>query len=95
MSPHNDTYCYSVGQGRGNRQLPRIIDATVPDGHVPPAGNMERNQPPVAGKPADCGVELPAPQAGKVVRTFGILDTDPEDEAPKRRVRLSAVLDED
>jgi hypothetical protein len=56
---------------------------------------MERNQPPVAGKPADCGVELPAPQAGKVVRTFGILDTDPEDEAPKRRVRLSAVLDED
>jgi hypothetical protein len=40
-------------------------------------------------------VELPGPQAGKVVRTFGFLDATPKDEAPKRRVRLSAVLDED
>jgi hypothetical protein len=27
--------------------------------------------------------------------TAGIVDTAPKDEAPKRRVRLSAVLDED
>lgn len=63
-------------------------------------------------------VELPSPQAGKVVRihggpgdkinvgeplivfevpdnTAGIVGTVPKEEAPKRRVRLSAVLDED
>lgn len=63
-------------------------------------------------------LELPSPQAGRVVRihgepggtinvgeplivfevpdeTAGIVGTVPKDEAPKRRVRLSAVLDED
>lgn len=69
-------------------------------------------------EPTRSAVELPSPQAGKVVRTFGgagdrinvggpvivfeapdntagIVGTVPKDEAPKRRVRLGAELDED
>lgn len=72
-------------------------------------GNMETSK---------SAVELPSPQAGKVVlihggpgdkinvgeplivfevpdNTAGIVGTVPKEEAPKRRVRLSAVLDED
>ena len=89
-----------------------LIEATVLEWLV------ERNQPLVEVETSKSAVELPSPQAGKVVRTFGgagdritvgeplivfevpdntagIVGTVPKDEAPTRRVRLSAVLDED
>ena len=95
-----------------------LIEATVLEWLVSPGDQVERNQPLVEVETTKSAVELPSPQAGKVVRTFGgpgdrinvgeplivfeapdntagIVGTVPNDEAPKRRVRLSAVLDED
>ncbi|WP_104061204.1 biotin/lipoyl-containing protein [Arthrobacter sp. 4R501] len=85
---------------------------------VSPGDQVERHQPLVEMETSKSAVELPSPQAGKVVRIFGgagdrinvseplivfevpdntagIVGTVPKDEAPTRRVRLSAVLDED
>jgi pyruvate dehydrogenase E2 component (dihydrolipoamide acetyltransferase) len=79
---------------------------------------VARNQLLMEVETTTSAVELPTPQAGKVVRTYGgagdrinvgeplivfevpgntagIVGTVPKDEAPTRRVRLSAVLDED
>ncbi|MFF1829711.1 biotin/lipoyl-containing protein [Paenarthrobacter sp. NPDC058040] len=95
-----------------------LIEATVLDWLVEPGQQVERNQPLVELETSKSSLELPSPQAGKVVRihgepgetinvgeplivfevpddTAGIVGTVPKDEAPKRRVRLSAVLDED
>ncbi|HKU36021.1 MAG TPA: biotin/lipoyl-containing protein [Paenarthrobacter sp.] len=95
-----------------------LIEATVLDWLVKPGQQVERNQPLVELETSKSALELPSPQAGRVVRihgepgetinvgeplivfevpddTAGIVGTVPKDEAPKRRVRLSAVLDED
>ncbi|MGP0222944.1 MULTISPECIES: biotin/lipoyl-containing protein [unclassified Paenarthrobacter] len=95
-----------------------LIEATVLDWLVEPGQQVERNQPLVELETSKSALELPSPQAGKVVRihgepgqtinvgeplivfevpddTAGIVGTVPKDEAPKRRVRLSAVPDED
>ncbi|WP_347107774.1 biotin/lipoyl-containing protein [Paenarthrobacter sp. S56] len=95
-----------------------LIEATVLEWLVEPGQQVERNQPLVELETTKSALELPSPQAGKVVRihgepgetinvgeplivfevpddTAGIVGTVPKDEAPKRRVRLSAVLDED
>jgi pyruvate dehydrogenase E2 component (dihydrolipoamide acetyltransferase) len=95
-----------------------LIEATVLEWLVSPGDQVERNQPLVEVETTKSAVELPSPQAGKVVRihggpgdkinvgaplivfevpdnTAGIVGTVPTEEAPKRRVRLSAVLDED
>ncbi|CAM3336399.1 Dihydrolipoyllysine-residue acyltransferase component of branched-chain alpha-ketoacid dehydrogenase complex [Arthrobacter ulcerisalmonis] len=95
-----------------------LIEATVLEWLVSPGDMVERNQPLVEVETSKSAVELPSPQAGKVVRTFGeaggrisvgeplivfdvpdktagIVGTVPAEEAPTRRVRLSAVLDED
>ncbi|MET4539863.1 pyruvate/2-oxoglutarate dehydrogenase complex dihydrolipoamide acyltransferase (E2) component [Arthrobacter bambusae] len=95
-----------------------LIEATVLEWLVEPGQQVERNQPIVELETTKSALELPSPQAGKVVRihgapgdtvnvgeslivfevpddTAGIVGTVPKDEAPKRRVRLSAVLDED
>ncbi|MCI0140567.1 biotin/lipoyl-containing protein [Arthrobacter sp. KN11-1C] len=95
-----------------------LIEATVLDWLVSPGDQVERNQPLVELETSKSALELPSPQAGKVIRihgapgetinvgeplvvfevpdnTAGIVGTVPQDDAPKRRVRLSAVLDED
>ena len=95
-----------------------LIEATVLDWLVAPGDQVERNQPLVELETSKSALELPSPQAGKVIRihgapgetinvgeplvvfevpdnTAGIVGTVPKDDAPKRRVRLSAVLDED
>jgi pyruvate/2-oxoglutarate dehydrogenase complex dihydrolipoamide acyltransferase (E2) component len=95
-----------------------LIEATVLEWLVTPGDQVERNQPLVEVETTKSAVELPSPQAGKVVRTYGgpgdtinvgeplivfevpehtagIVGTVPKEEAPKRRVRLGAVLDED
>lgn len=95
-----------------------LIEATVLEWLVEPGQQVERNQPLVELETSKSSLELPSPQAGRVVRTHGepggtinvgeplivfevpdatagIVGTVPKDEAPKRRVRLSAVLDED
>ena len=95
-----------------------LIEATVLDWLVSPGDQVERNQPLVELDTSKSALELPSPQAGKVIRihgapgetinvgeplvvfevpdnTAGIVGTVPKDDAPKRRVRLSAVLDED
>lgn len=95
-----------------------LIEATVLDWLVSPGEQVERNQPLVELETSKSALELPSPQAGKVIRihgapgetinvgeplvvfevpdnTAGIVGTVPKDDAPKRRVRLSAVLDED
>lgn len=95
-----------------------LIEATVLEWLVTPGDQVERGQPLLEIETTKSAVELPSPQAGKVVRTYGgpgdtihvgeplivfevpdntagIVGTVPQDEAPKRRVRLSAVLDED
>jgi pyruvate/2-oxoglutarate dehydrogenase complex dihydrolipoamide acyltransferase (E2) component len=95
-----------------------LIEATVLEWLVEPGQQVERNQAIVELETTKSALELPSPQAGKVVRihgapgdtinvggplivfevpddTAGIVGTVPKDEAPKRRVRLSAVLDED
>ncbi|MDQ0241048.1 biotin/lipoyl-containing protein [Arthrobacter bambusae] len=95
-----------------------LIEATVLDWFVSPGDQVERNQPLVELETSKSALELPSPQAGKVIRihgapgetinvgeplvvfevpdnTAGIVGTVPKDDAPKRRVRLSAVLDED
>ncbi|UKA57392.1 biotin/lipoyl-containing protein [Arthrobacter sp. FW306-2-2C-D06B] len=95
-----------------------LIEATVLDWLVSPGDQVERNQPLVELETTKSALELPSPQAGKVIRihgapgetinvgeplvvfevpdnTAGIVGTVPQDDAPKRRVRLSAVLDED
>lgn len=95
-----------------------LIEATVLEWLVSPGDQVERNQPLVEVETTKSAVELPSPQAGKVVRihgepgekinvgeplivfevpdnTAGIVGRVPKEEAPKRRVRLSAVLDED
>lgn len=95
-----------------------LIEAIVLDWLVAPGDQVERNQPLVELETSKSALELPSPQAGKVIRihgapgdtinvgeplvvfevpdnTAGIVGTVPKDDAPKRRVRLSAVLDED
>lgn len=95
-----------------------LIEATVLDWLVSPGDQVERNQPLVELETSKSALELPSPQAGKVIRihgapgetinvgeplvvfevpdnTAGIVGTVPKYDAPKRRVRLSAVLDED
>lgn len=95
-----------------------LIEATVLDWLVSPGDQVERNQPIVELETSKSALELPSPQAGKVIgihgapgetinvgeplvvfevpdNTAGIVGTVPKDDAPKRRVRLSAVLDED
>ncbi len=95
-----------------------LIEATVLEWLVAPGEQVERNQPLVEVETTKSAVELPSPQAGRVVRihggpgekinvgeplivfevpdnTAGIVGTVPAEEQPKRRVRLSAVLDED
>jgi pyruvate/2-oxoglutarate dehydrogenase complex dihydrolipoamide acyltransferase (E2) component len=95
-----------------------LIEATVLEWLVSPGEQVERNQPLVEVESTKSAVELPSPQAGRVVRihgrpgdkinvgeplivfevpdnTAGIVGTVPHEDAPKRRVRLSAVLDED
>lgn len=95
-----------------------LIEATVLEWLVEPGEQVERNQPLVEVETSKSAVELPSPQAGRVLRTFGdpgevipvggplivfevaddaagIVGTVPKEEVPKRRVRLSAVLDDD
>jgi pyruvate dehydrogenase E2 component (dihydrolipoamide acetyltransferase) len=95
-----------------------LIEATVLEWLVAEGEQVERNHPLVEVETTKSAVELPSPQAGKVLRIFGepgdtikvgdplivfevpddaagIVGTVPKEEAPKRRVRLSAVLDED
>ncbi|GAA3692827.1 hypothetical protein GCM10022377_01630 [Zhihengliuella alba] len=95
-----------------------LIEATVLEWLVAEGDQVERNQPMVEVETTKSSLELPSPQAGTVVRTFGepgdtinvgdplivfevpddtagIVGTVPKDEAPKRRVRLSANLDDD
>ena len=95
-----------------------LIEATVLEWLVAEGDLVERNQPLVEVETTKSSLELPSPQAGKVVRVYGapgetvnvgeplivfevpdntagIVGTVPVEEAPKRRVRLSAVLDED
>lgn len=95
-----------------------LIEATVLEWLVSAGDQVERNQPLVEVETTKSAVELPSPQAGKVVRVYGepgakinvgepliifevpdntagIVGTVPVEAAPKRRVRLSAVLDED
>jgi pyruvate/2-oxoglutarate dehydrogenase complex dihydrolipoamide acyltransferase (E2) component len=95
-----------------------LIEATVLEWLVTEGEMIERNHPLVEVETTKSAVELPSPQAGKVVRTYGepgetikvgdplivfevpddtagIVGTVPKEEAPKRRVRLSANLDED
>jgi pyruvate/2-oxoglutarate dehydrogenase complex dihydrolipoamide acyltransferase (E2) component len=95
-----------------------LIEATVLEWLVAEGDQVERNQPLVEVETTKSSLELPSPQAGKVVRVYGapgetvnvgeplivfevpdntagIVGTVPVEEAPTRRVRLSAVLDED
>lgn len=95
-----------------------LIEATVLEWIVAVGDQVERNQPLVEVETTKSAVELPSPQAGKVLRTFGgpgekinvgdplivfevaddtagIVGTVPKDDAPKRRVRLSATLDDE
>ncbi len=95
-----------------------LIDATVLEWLVAVGDQVERNQPLVEVETTKSSLELPSPQAGKVLRihgepgdtinvgedlivfevpddTAGIVGTVPQEAAPKRRVRLSANLDED
>ena len=95
-----------------------LIEATVLEWLVAEGDQVERNHPLVEVETTKSAVELPSPQAGKVVKiygepgdtikvgdplivfevpddTAGIVGTVPKEEAPKRRVRLSPVPDED
>ncbi|MET1036586.1 MAG: biotin/lipoyl-containing protein [Arthrobacter sp.] len=95
-----------------------LIEATILEWLVAEGEQVERNQPLVEVETTKSALELPSPQAGKVVRTHGgpgdtievgetlivfevpddtagIVGTVPQESAPKRRVRLSANLDED
>lgn len=95
-----------------------LIEATVLEWLVSAGDQVERNQPLVEVETSKSAVELPSPQAGKVVKTHGgpgekievgeplivfevaddtagIVGTVPKEEAPKRRVRLSAVDDDE
>ncbi len=95
-----------------------LIEATVLEWIVAVGEQVERNQPLVEVETTKSAVELPSPQAGKVLRiygepgdkinvgeplivfevpddTAGIVGTVPEEKAPKRRVRLSAALDDE
>ncbi|MBW4095018.1 MAG: biotin attachment protein [Acidobacteria bacterium] len=95
-----------------------LIDATILEWLVAPGDQVERNQPMVEVETTKSALELPSPQAGRVVRTYGepgqsikvgepliifsvpddsagIVGTVPMEEAPRRRVRLTARPDED
>ncbi len=95
-----------------------LIEATVLDWLVAPGDQVERNQPLVEVETTKSAVELPSPQAGKVVRVYGepggiiavgaplivfevpdntagIVGTVPVEEVPRRRVRLSALPEDD
>lgn len=95
-----------------------LIEATILEWLVAEGDQVERNQPMVEVETAKSSLELPSPQAGRVLRVYGepggtinvgdplivfevaddtagIVGTVPAEEAPKRRVRLSAALDED
>lgn len=95
-----------------------LIEATVLEWLVSEGDQIERNQPLVEVETSKSAVELPSPQAGKVIKTYGepgekinvgeplivfevaddtagIVGTVPKEEAPKRRVRLSALPDDE
>jgi pyruvate/2-oxoglutarate dehydrogenase complex dihydrolipoamide acyltransferase (E2) component len=95
-----------------------LIEATILEWLVAEGDQVERNQPMVEVETTKSSLELPSPQAGKVLRVYGepggtvnvgeplivfevaddtagIVGTVPTQDAPKRRVRLSAALDED
>ena len=95
-----------------------LIEATVLEWLVSEGEQIERNHPLVEVETTKSAVELPSPQAGKVVKihgepgdiikvgeplivfevpddTAGIVGTVPKEEAPKRRVRLTAALDDE
>jgi pyruvate/2-oxoglutarate dehydrogenase complex dihydrolipoamide acyltransferase (E2) component len=95
-----------------------LIEATILEWLVAEGDQVERNQPMVEVETTKSSLELPSPQAGRVLRVYGepggtvnvgeplivfevaddtagIVGTVPAQEAPKRRVRLSAALDED
>ncbi|MCY0905403.1 biotin/lipoyl-containing protein [Arthrobacter sp. H14-L1] len=95
-----------------------LIEATVLEWLVAPGDQVERNQPLVEVETTKSAVELPSPQAGKVVRihgepggtiavgeplivfeipdnTAGIVGTVPVEQAPRRRVRLNALPEDD
>ncbi|MEV7648655.1 biotin/lipoyl-containing protein [Arthrobacter sp. NPDC089319] len=95
-----------------------LIEATVLEWLVAEGEQIERNHPLVEVETTKSAVELPSPQAGKVVKiyggpgdtikvgepliifevpddTAGIVGTVPKEEAPKRRVRLTAALDDE
>jgi pyruvate/2-oxoglutarate dehydrogenase complex dihydrolipoamide acyltransferase (E2) component len=95
-----------------------LIEATILEWLVAEGDQVERNQPMVEVETTKSSLELPSPQAGKVLRVYGepggtvnvgeplivfevaddtagIVGTVPAQDAPKRRVRLSAALDED
>lgn len=95
-----------------------LIEATVLEWLVSEGEQVERNHPLVEVETTKSAVELPSPQAGKVVKihgepgdiikvgeplivfevpddTAGIVGTVPKEEAPKRRVRLTAALDDE
>lgn len=48
-----------------------LIDATVLDWLVSPGDHVERNQPLVELDTSKSALELPSPQSGRIVRTFG------------------------
>ena len=95
-----------------------LIEATVLEWLVAEGEQVERNHPLVEVETTKSAVELPSPQAGKVVKiygapgdtikvgeplivfevpddTAGIVGTVPKEEAPRRRVRLTAALDDE
>jgi len=95
-----------------------LIEATVLEWLVAEGEQIERNHPLVEVETTKSAVELPSPQAGKVLRVYGepgdiikvgeplivfevpddtagIVGTVPQEQAPKRRVRLTANMDED
>lgn len=95
-----------------------LIDATILEWLVAEGDFVERNQPIVEVETTKSALELPSPQAGKVLKlhgaegdtvevgdpliTFevpddsaGIVGTVPVEHEPKRRVRLSAVLEDE
>lgn len=48
-----------------------LIDATVLEWLVSPGDHVERNQPLVELDTSKSSLELPSPQAGQILRTFG------------------------
>jgi pyruvate dehydrogenase E2 component (dihydrolipoamide acetyltransferase) len=95
-----------------------LIEATVLEWLVAAGDQVERNQPMVEVETTKSALELPSPQAGRVVRIYGspgesiavgeplivfdvpddsagIVGTVPVEQAPTRRVRLTALPEDD